>query len=165
MPWLWLFTAVVVLTLGAVRGPAGPRGGVRRVGTRRSFSRRRCPSGCRRVWPPGPTSRRRTRRGGTPLHSAAESTSTPAVLTALLAAGADPTARAKYGETPLHWAVAFNKTPAVITTLVTAGADPTAQSKAGETPLHWAVAFNKTPAVLTALLAAGGRPHGAEQGR
>ena len=57
----------------------------------------------------------------------------PAVLTALVAAGADLTAQDEDGLTPLHDA-ASNGNPAVLSALVAAGADPTAQDKAGQLP-------------------------------
>ena len=59
---------------------------------------------------------------------------TPAVITALVTAVADPTARDEDGWTPLHWAARYTNTPAVITALLGAGADPTARNKAGQLP-------------------------------
>ena len=56
------------------------------------------------------------------------------MITTLVAAGADLTARDKNGRTSLHWAVMFPPTPAVITALVAAGADPTARDENGELP-------------------------------
>ena len=61
---------------------------------------------------------------------------TPAVLTALLTAGADLTARDEDGWTPLHWAARYTKTPAVLVVLLAAGADLTARTERGKTPLH-----------------------------
>lgn len=42
--------------------------------------------------------------GWTPLHFAAAESETPAVVKALLAAGADPAAKDKEGKTPWHYA-------------------------------------------------------------
>ena len=95
------------------------------------------------------------RWGRTPLHTAAWYNKTPAVITALVNAGADVNARAEWGHTPLHKAATFNETLAVITTLVKAGADVTARDKWGGTPLHKAATLNKNPAVITALVKAG----------
>ena len=70
----------------------------------------------------------------TPLHYAAGATTTPAVISALLAAGADLTAQDENGRTPLHWAARATTTPAVISALLAAGADPKARTKAGQLP-------------------------------
>ena len=71
--------------------------------------------------------------GSTLLHWAAASNKAPAVITALLQAGADPKARDKDGWTPLHWAARFNEDPAAINALLQAGADPNTRTKDGRT--------------------------------
>ena len=81
----------------------------------------------------------------------------PAIITALLDAGADPKARDTTGSTPLHFA-AFQENPALITVLLDAGADPKARDIAGLTPLHAAAMFTYNPAVITVLLDAGADP-------
>ena len=98
---------------------------------------------------------------GEPLHWAAASNKNPAVIAALLDAGADIEARndAWEGATPLHEAVDSNKNPAVITALLDAGADIEARDWWGQTPLHEAVKRDKEPAVITALLDAGADPN------
>ena len=101
--------------------------------------------------------------GFTPLHRAAWLSETPAVVKALLDAGADPKARAERGFTPLHGAAANSKTPAVVQVLLDAGADLNARTKDGETPLHQAAWFSKTPAVVQVLLDAGADPNARDE--
>ena len=91
------------------------------------------------------------------LYTAARYNEDPAVVNALVAAGADPNAGAGFSETPLHTAsIAGN--PVMINALVAAGADPNARNRIGETPLHMASILNKA-AAIKALLAAGADPH------
>ena len=94
----------------------------------------------------------------TPLHRAASATELPAVIQALLVAGADPNARDESGMTPLHWAAAHNSNAAVTHTLLDAGADANAPTDDHSTPLCWA-GFNKNSAVVQALLDAGADPN------
>ena len=74
-----------------------------------------------------------TKEDETPLHWAARWNKTPAVVTALLDAGADPHARTKEDETPLHYAAGESQTPAIVTVLLNAGADPKARTDKGKT--------------------------------
>ena len=85
----------------------------------------------------------RTDNGRTPLHQAAAHTTSPAVIEALLAAGADRETRTDDGRTLLHLASRNNENPAVVEALLVAGADVNAQSDSGRTPLHQAAASNK----------------------
>ena len=55
---------------------------------------------------------------GPPLHLAAQSNDNPAVVQALIAAGADLEARNDYKGTPLHLAVQSNDNPAVVQALI-----------------------------------------------
>ena len=96
--------------------------------------------------------------GVTPLHVAARSNETMAVVQALLAAGADIEAKADDGWTPLHMAARYNKNPEVIQALLAAGADPNARA-GRRTPLHWAADWNGNPEVIQALLDAGADPN------
>ena len=83
---------------------------------------------------------------GTPLHQAAGSTSSPAVVALLIEAGADIDARAEVWDkccwttsrdrTPLHLAAMAN--PAAFLMLLDAGADPTALDDYGKTPMDYA---------------------------
>ena len=111
----------------------------------------------------------RDESGRTPLHLAAGKSKNPAVITALLKAGADTKVRTfkdEYGggRTPLHDAASWNENPAVITALLKAGADIKVRTfrsdyGGGETPLHFAAQWNENPAVVTALIKAGADPN------
>ena len=67
---------------------------------------------------------------------AAGGSAVPAVVTALVNAGADLEARDESGLTPLHVAAGGSAVPAVVTALVNAGADLEARTESGLTPLH-----------------------------
>ena len=104
------------------------------------------------------------RRAGsrTPLHEAAARTKNPAVVAALIEAGADVHARADLdwihdpAATPVYWAAAVNPDPAVPELLVRAGADVNARSVSGRTPLH--IAALRNPVVFPKLLELGADP-------
>ena len=134
MPWLWLFTAVLVLILGpSWSRPAGAAEcGAWNTG---EFFKTATPVRVRACLAAGADLKARDKDGWTPLHLAAL-TETPAVITTLVAAGADLTTRDENGLTPLHLAAGFTKTPAGLTTLVAAGADLTARDANGLTPLR-----------------------------
>ena len=66
----------------------------------------------------------------------------PAVIEALLNAGADLSARDANGRTPLHFAAGMDKNTAVIETLLNAGADLNARTGNGSTALHFAAGMN-----------------------
>ena len=92
--------------------------------------------------------------GGTPLHWAGFSSNDPAIIRALVSAGARVNAGDEDGDAPLFYA-AQGGTPAVIRALVEAGGDVYARSENGWTPLHHAVLYNDSPAVIRALVSAG----------
>ena len=90
---------------------------------------------------------------GTPLHAAAAG-SHAAIVTMLLAAGADPNTRQRHGFTPLHSAAANGDLPSV-EALLAAGADLGATNDEGQTPLALAEAAGDL-VVADALRNAGG---------
>ena len=94
-----------------------------------------------------------TEDGHTPLHQAAQFNENPAIVQALLARGADLSARVATGDehTPLHEAAANNENPAVLQALLAAGADPMIRDGRGASLLRWA-AMNENPAVIELLL-------------
>ena len=94
--------------------------------------------------------------GRTPLYYAGRYNENPAVIEALLAAGADVAARDYQDITVLAWAAFGNPNPAVIEALLAAGAEVDARRDNGQTPLHDAAEqSNENPAVIEALLLAG----------
>ena len=98
--------------------------------------------------------------GETPLLHAALFSKDPAVIPALLAAGADPNAgyyNSVGNETPLYYAVtSFDGDPSAIEALLAAGANVHVRAgKYGFTPLHRAANGSENPAVIEVLLAAG----------
>ncbi len=101
-----------------------------------------------------------TRRGWTPLHSAARYNPDPRVLTMLVEAGAIVDARDRAGDTPLHWAAAENANVEIIAVLIEAGADVNAKDKFGWLPIHTAAESNANPDVIEALLEAGAKRKG-----
>ena len=94
----------------------------------------------------------------TPPHWASGFNANLDVITALLDAGMDPSARDEDGKTPLHDAAESNQNPDVIAALLDAGVDPSARDKEGKTPLHDAAESNQNPDVIAALLDAGVDP-------
>lgn len=89
----------------------------------------------------------RNRRGGEPLHYAADGApgqerwdpvGQARVIAQLLAAGAAPDARDRSGVTPLHRAVR-TRSAAAVGALLEGGADPHRRNGSGSTPLHLAV--------------------------
>ena len=94
--------------------------------------------------------------GNTALHWAARYTDRPAIVTALVKAGADLDARTTAdSSTALHLAARYSDHPAVIAALASAGAPLETRNENGATPLHSAAAYNQNPAIITALATAG----------
>lgn len=91
-------------------------------------------------------------RGASLLHLACSyhhASGQPALVAALLAAGADPAARDDGGRTPLQWAAGYGCRDCV-TLLLKAGADPNARAANGRTPL-----FSAADEIVPMLIAAG----------
>jgi ankyrin repeat protein len=95
----------------------------------------------------GAAVRARNRRGAEPLHYAADGragadysdpNAQSAVISYLIAAGADPDAIDKSGVAPLHRAVR-TRSSAAVSALIDGGADPLLKNRSGSTPLHLAV--------------------------
>ena len=107
MHWLWLLTAVVILTLGPAWGRLAGAVGCAGWNTEEFFETA-APEQVRACLAAGADLKARDRLGKTPLHEAAGSTTNPAVLTALLAAGADLKAQDEDGQLP--WDVAQDNT-------------------------------------------------------
>ena len=93
-----------------------------------------------------------------PLFIAAGVTPHPAVISLLVAAGADVDARKWGGLTPLHEAAGQNTNAAIVTSLVEIGVDPNAQDRDAVAPLHLAAIYNRNPDVVVALVEAGADP-------
>ena len=94
-----------------------------------------------------------------PLFVAAGSSPHPTVISMLVDAGADLTARHWGGLTPLHEAASQNPAGAVTTTLLEAGLDPNVRSRDGIAPLHSAAARNRNPDIVAVLVEAGADPN------
>ena len=101
--------------------------------------------------------------GATPLHEASRFTRDPAVISAMVRAGAEVNARDNRGYTPLHLAARHNTDPVIVSVLVKAGAEVNSRASGYHidygwdyTPLHEATA-NPNPAVAAALVEAGAR--------
>ena len=91
--------------------------------------------------------------GRTPLMMAAEYNPDPAVVRALLTAGADINAQDTCGGNCLFYAT--GKPLDVVTMLLSFGADPNAGSSDGETPFMNAASHTSNPEEIAALLKAG----------
>ena len=89
---------------------------------------------------------------GTPLHPACGQ-GDAAVVSLLLAAGADVDVRDYHGATPLHDACRSGR-PVIVSLLLAAGADVDVRTRCGTTPLHSACGSGHA-AVVSLLLAAG----------
>mmetsp|Transcript_15977 Transcript_15977/g.39253 ORF Transcript_15977/g.39253 Transcript_15977/m.39253 type:complete len:320 (-) Transcript_15977:1125-2084(-) len=103
----------------------------------------------------------RSKVGETALHTSGISGNAD-VVTALLAAGADPNARTNGGQylkmTPSHWMV-FGKHEAGMAALVKAGANVNLQNTQGKTPVDMAQLMGQDGIPLLKLLySAGGKP-------
>ena len=89
-----------------------------------------------------------------PLHFAVRWIEDPALIQALVDAGADVDVKNADGDTPLH-AARSNRNLAVIQALLDAGADVNAKNADGDTLLHVVIEYNTNPAVIQALVDAG----------
>lgn len=94
----------------------------------------------------------------TPLLRAVALAQNPAVVGALIDAGADPNRRVRFGATVLHLAVRSTTNPLFAERLIVGGANVDVRDDAGMTPLHHFAERGSHPAVLHALLRAGADP-------
>jgi ankyrin repeat protein len=78
------------------------------------------------------------------LHLAANKSTNPKIIDALLAAGADLNARNYLGETPLIMAVNSNPETRVVTELINKGADINARDYQGHSVLEYAKSQKRT---------------------
>ena len=102
----------------------------------------------------------RDKIGWTSLHMAAGLSEYPAIIAALVKAGADPNAREESKSwTPLHVAARFNKVPEIIAALVKAGADLYVGDEDGWSPIHQTAGRSEYPAIIVALVEAGADPN------
>ena len=93
--------------------------------------------------------------GLTPLHAAATYSEDPAVIQALLDAGAPVEATdAVSGATSLSLAIRDNGVPAIIEVLLAGGSNPETPDQTGLTPLHLAALYTDDPVVHEILLTA-----------
>lgn len=90
-----------------------------------------------------------------PLFVAAGWSPRPSVISILVDAGADVSARPWGGRTPLHEAAGQNTTAAIVAALAAAGVDPNTRDWDGIAPLHLAASSNRNPDVVTELVEAG----------
>jgi len=93
--------------------------------------------------------------GTSVLHWAAAEADDVAVITLLIDAGADLSARDKYNMTPLHWAASQNDNPNIALALIYGGADIKARADLGITPLMIAASDNTNSDVVMLLLEKG----------
>ena len=99
--------------------------------------------------------RRSPDSGETPLHLAGSYSDDPAVIRALIDAGARPDTRNNDDDTALCVAVERNENPSVIQALLDGGSQPNENCRWGFAPLHMAARFNANADVLDALIRAG----------
>lgn len=99
----------------------------------------------------------RDRKGKTPLHVAAETTGDPDVITRLVEAGADVTAKTTDGlkDTPLHGAARYSSNVEVVARLIDLGADVNAKNEGRWQPLHMAAQANRNPDIPALLIERG----------
>ena len=99
----------------------------------------------------------RDRKGRTPLHSAAETTKDPDVVSRLVEAGADVMARTddRFKDTPLHLAARNNLNVDVIARLIDLGADVNAKNEDRWQPLHIATRASRNPDIPALLIERG----------
>ena len=96
---------------------------------------------------------------GRPCIGRLRSNESPAIIAALLDAGADLKARDKVGRTPLHSAAWSNESPAIIAALLDAGADLKARDRGWlDAPAFGGYGSTSSPAIIAALLDAGADP-------
>jgi len=103
-------------------------------------------------------------RGVTPLMIATEHSRPHAVMSALIAAGADTNARDQNGRRPMHYAARDNQDSSTIALLAVSGGDVNSADRDDWTPLHLAATRNPNPKVTEILIRHGADPDATAKG-
>lgn len=117
---------------------------------------------------PGPrqlTDRIRFRsRGVTPLMIATQHSRPHALISALIAAGADTNAMDINGRRPMHHAARDNEDATIVALLIASGGNINAADRDSWTPLHLAATRNRNPKVAETLIRHGADPDATAKG-
>ena len=106
--------------------------------------------------------RMRPPHGPTPLHGAAEASSNPSVIVALIEGGADPGARDGRANTPLHLAVMDKSNPSAWAATIEAESERGSFTEDQVAEIQHGMQYlsrNSNPSVITALIEGGADPN------